>query len=434
MKNMLTKSNNLKTNLFYQTTTFIGALLICANSFAYQAIDKTIAIIGEDIVFSSELDKRLLQAKIRLEARGSTFNEKKLRTRVLDDLILERLQLTLATRNNLSASKEEVQNALNGTQKNLQQSGLTFEQYIDLQQISKAEALQELEKEVLIRKVQQGAINQRISVTQKEIDNFLNSKTGQEWLTPRFHLGHIFLPATEKNKKHIFKEAKKIHQTLRNPKVSFRRTAQKYSKGPNAGKGGDLGVQTKDEMPELFSAKVDSLKQGDTSAPFYSAAGVHILKLFARNGAEPVIAQQFKVRHILVKASNLFTDEEAKNKIDKLYQRTISGEEFSQLAEENTDDIGSKLTGGDLGWSSPGVFVPAFETVMKKTPINKVSQPFKSQFGWHILTVEDIREKDIFETVKRQQVATILKRQRFQDELQIWLKELRERSYVELLI
>jgi peptidyl-prolyl cis-trans isomerase SurA len=424
----------LKKYLFCKTVILIGALLISANNFAYQTIDKTIAIIGDDIVFLSELEKKILQAKIRLEAQGANFNEKTLQTRVLDDLILERLQLTFATRNNISASKEDIQNALNGTRRNLQKSGLTFEEYIDLQQISQAEAIQELEKEVLIQKVQQGAINQRISVTEKEIDNFLNSKTGQEWLTPRFHLGHIFFPTTDKNKEQIFQKAKGIHRTLRDPKISFRRVAQQYSKGPNASKGGDLGMQTKDEMPELFSTKVDKLSQGDTSAPFYSAAGVHIIKLFSRNGAEPVIAQQFKVSHILVKPSNLFTNEEAKSKIDQLYQRAINGEKFSQLAEENTDDIGSKLTGGDLGWSSPGLFVPAFEKAMKNTPINNISQPFKSQFGWHILTVEDIREKDIFETVKRKQVATILKRQRFQDELQIWLKELRERSYVELLI
>lgn len=396
---------------------------------AYQKLDKTIAVIDDDVIFLSELDKRFAAAKFRLKDKEKV-NEKKLKKRLLEGLILETIQLNIAKKNNIQASKTDVERAIAITESNLKRSGLTLETYLKSQNISGEEFILGLKKEIVVKKMQQAAVNQRITVTEKEIDNFLESKAGQEWLTPRFRLGHIFLPLTDANKK----QADKIYQQLQNPKNNFAFIAQKYSKGPNASKGGDLGIQTKEDMPELFTTKVDTLRVGEITPPFTSAAGIHILKLVTRHGAEPVIVTQYKVRHILSKPSKLFTAEEAKTKIAGLYQRIIAGESFEALAAEHTDDIGSKLGGGDLGWSSPGVFVQQFEKMMQSTPVGQVSEPFTSQFGWHILKVDDIRQKDVFDSVKRQEVTRLLKRQRFQDELQIWLKELRESVFVEKFI
>lgn len=410
----------------------VATLLISTSSAAYEDIDKTIAVVGDDIIFASELNQRVEQAQRRLQAQKKNVSESKLRSQLLEGLILEKIQLNIAKENNISATKSDLKNAIRLTEEKLRRSGTTFKEYSQANNISADDMLQELKKDVTIKKMQQGIINQRISITDKEIDNFLNSKAGKEWLTPRFRLGHIFFPANETNASNVLKQAKSIYQRLQNPTVDFAQMAQQYSKGPNAAKGGDLGVQTKDSMPALFAEKVDFLNPNDVSEPFTSPAGVHILKLFSRNGAEPVIVTQYKVRHILIKPTKLFTEEEAKTKIDGIYTRLINGENFSELASNYTDDIGSKLSGGDVGWSSPGVFVPEFETAMQNTPISTMSKPFKSAYGWHVLTVDDIRKKDIFDTVKRQQVVNILKRQRFQDELQIWLKELRESVYVEL--
>ena len=140
------------------------------------------------------------------------------------------------------------------------------------------------------------------------------------------------------------------------------------------------------------------------------------------------------MRHILVKTTELFTEAEAKDKVNQLRQRIISGEDFATVATANSEDIGSKANGGDLGWSNPGKFVPEFERVMNSIAIDAISEPFKSQFGWHILKVDGRRTQDMFETVKRNQVTQLLRRQRFQDELQIWLQELRDNVYVEILI
>ena len=413
-------------------TALISALFASANSIAIESIDKTIAIVGDDVIFSSQLNKQMQKAKNRLNAQNKTVNEKKLRAQLLENLILETIQLNVAKENNVTASKNDMKNAIRLTEAKLQRNGTTLQEYSKTNNISPDEMLQELKKDVTIRKMQQGVINQRISITDKEIDNFLNSKAGKEWLTPRFRLGHIFLPAKKENISATLKQAQNIYQQLQSPRADFASIAKQTSKGPNASKGGDLGIQTKDSMPALFAEKVDFLDDNEISTPFTSPAGVHILKLFSRNGAKPVIVTQYKSRHILIKPTKLFTEEEAEAKINSIYTQLTNGANFAELASTHTDDIGSKLSGGDLGWSSPGVFVPEFETTMKNTPVNTISKPFKSQFGWHILTVDDVRQKDIFETVKRQQVVKILKNQRFQDELQIWLKELRESVYVEL--
>jgi peptidyl-prolyl cis-trans isomerase SurA len=409
-------------------------LLLSANLWAYEKIDNAIAIVEDDILFSTDLEKRIIQTKARLAARGQSLSEQRLQEQALESLILEKLQLILAKKNNIIATQAEIDALAANTKKNLRNNGITYQDYLSSQQLTNEEANKSLEKEIIINKIQQSIINQRIQVTEREIDNFLNSTEGQEWLTPRFHLGHILLPYNEKNKTQIMKQAASLYTLLQNPKTDFSAVAAKYSKGPNANKGGDLGVRKKEELPELFVTQIAELQPEETTQPFQSPAGVHILKLFSRTGAEPVIVDQYKVRHILIKPTELFTNNEAKAKIDALYARLLKGEDFNVIAAEYTDDIGSKLSGGDLGWSMPGGFVPEFERIMLTTPINQISKPFSSQFGWHILTVEDQRKKDVFEDVKRKQVANLLGQQRFQDELQIWLKELRDNSYVELLI
>lgn len=401
---------------------------------ANEDIDGIIAIVKDDIIFAQELEQKIHQANIRLQARQQKTDGKKLRNQLLDTLILEKLQLSLAKQNNLVATDAEIDNSIAQTRVQLQRNGSSFDDYLAAQNLSQTQARKEIEKEVLISKVQQAVISQRINITDTEVDNYLESKEGQEWLTPRLHLGQIFLPYTAKNKQQTMQKAQKIYRDVSKRTNEFGVFAQRFSQGPNAEKGGDIGIQRKEDLPPLFVERVDKLSVGEITQPFFSDAGVHILALFDRQGAEPVIVTQYKVRHILVKPTDLFTEEEAQKKINELREKIIQGASFATIAQEYSDDIGSKLDGGDVGWSSPGVFVPAFEKAMQTTAINTISQPFKSTFGWHILTVEGQRSKDIFDTVKRSQVRNIIGQQRFQDELTIWLKELRESSYVEILI
>ena len=431
---MTLKINILFLSKLTKLFVLLWALLLSTQSYSYEKLDKIIAVIGENVIFSSDLERRLKQVKIRLQAQGKPNNisDEKLRSRVLENLISERLQLNLAERNNLTASDAEIDRALQKTKQGLKTQGISFNEYLNSQDLTLYTAKKELGKEIIIDKIQQGMINQRAKVTEREIDNFLSSKAGKEWLTPRLHLRHILIKG-ESPKKSLT-QAKKLHKILQKSPHQFKKLAEKYSQGPNAAKGGDLGVQRKVDLPDLFITEVEGLKIGDISKPFSSGAGVHILQLLNRQGAEPVIVKQYKVRHLLVKTTELFSEQEATDKINSLYQRIIAGESLADLAREHTDDVASKLDGGDLGWSNPQVFVPEFSKVVESAPIGTISKPFKTGFGWHILMVEEQRTKDVFDTVKRNQAAKILRRQRFNDELQIWLQELRDNTYVEVLI
>jgi peptidyl-prolyl cis-trans isomerase SurA len=408
--------------------------LASLSAHANQNIDSIIAIVKDDIIFAQELERKVQQAKIRLQTRNQKFNEKNLKKQLLDTLILEKLQLSLAKENNLTATDAEIEDSLNRTKAQLQRNSITFKNYLSAQNLSEAQARKEIERETIISKLQQSAISQRINITNTEVDNYLKSKEGQEWLTPRFHVGQIFLPYTTKNKQTTMANAKKLYRKVSKQPNEFGGFAQRFSKGPNAAKGGDIGVQREQDLPPLFVERIVKMKKGDITEPFFSDAGVHILALFDRKGAEPVIVTQYKVRHILIKPTDLFTNEEAQKKILALRTQIVNGANFTTIAQEYSDDIASKLDGGNLGWSSPGVFVPAFEKAMQTTPVDSISQPFKSRFGWHILKIEGQRSKDIFDDVKNSQVRNIIAQQRFQDELAIWLKELRQSVYVEILI
>ncbi len=415
---------------FIPAILLISGMSVSLPSISYQKIDKAIVLVNDEIIFSSELEKRIQQAK---SSTQNIRNENILRERVSEQLILEKLQLKIAERNNITASEADIKRGLQQTERNLRRNGITLQQFLQQQNTSRNALIKQISNEIIIKNVQQAAVKQRVKITDREIDNFLSSKEGQEWLTPKYRVGHIFLPFKKGAKGEITRNAKAVYKRLQNPSVDFGKVAQQVSKGPNAAKGGDLGSLTKEELPEIFIEKIIPLNIGDTTPPFASPAGIHILRLLTRSGAEPVIVDQFKVRHILVKSTELFTPQEAETKIKDIHNQLLKKPDFITLAEENTDDIGSKLDGGDLGWSIPGKFVPEFERVMVTTPVGKFSQPFQTQFGWHILLVEDKRQKDIFEQVKRKQVANLIGRQRFQDELQIWLQELRDNASVEIL-
>ena len=404
-------------------------LLASWHSYSYEALDKAIAIVEDTVILQSELDQRLAALQAQQPSFKSTA---KTQARVLDQLIVEALQLQIAERIQLAISDSDVELALSNLQTKLQQDNTHLEDYLDRQQLTQAELRASIVRQMKIERVQEGTINRRIRVTDREIDEFLASSAGQEWLKIRFNLGHILLPVNDsKNEAAVVKQARALIQQANS--TPFETLAAAHSKGPNANKGGQLGWRTKEQLPGLFLEQVATLKPGAISAPFRSNAGIHILKVNQRSGAEPVMVKRYKVRHILIKSSALFTEAEAKAKIDTLHQQLLAGADFAALAKEHTDDTGSKFDGGDLGWSTPGAFVPAFEATMKATPIGRISQPFYSQFGWHILTVEDSKVEDMFDTVKRNRVVNILRQRRFNDELQLWLQELREDAYVEVL-
>jgi peptidyl-prolyl cis-trans isomerase SurA len=407
------------------------SLFLIQNSQAYEALDRTVAVIEDDVILLSELDQRIEHLS-RKQPNIEITN--KIKKEVLDQLITEKLQLRIAKRLNFKVSQADIKQRINEIKALAQSENISFEDYLIREHLTEKTLQQTIKETIALQRVQEGNINNRIRVTEREIDEYLASAVGQDSLKVRFRLSHILLPFDNNDDTKSIQKAQEIIKTLKDTDQSFASLAATYSKGPNASKGGDLGWRAKEQLPGLFIEQVSNLEPNQLTAPFRSNAGIHILKLIQRGGVEPVMVKRFKVRHILVKPSVLFTDKEAKTKADTIYQQLLDGADFKELAREYSEDIASKQSGGDLSWSRPGQFVPAFEKVMQATPTGQNSEPFRSEFGWHILKVDATRTEDMFDVVKRNQVISILRQRRFQDELQQWIKELREEAYIEILI
>jgi peptidyl-prolyl cis-trans isomerase SurA len=295
----------------------------------------------------------------------------------------------------------------------------------------------QIRNELIISHLQQGVVNSRIKISQQEIDNFLASSDGKFATSPDYHIGHILIAVPSSADADTIaaaeKKAKDIYQKLQGG-ADFAQQAIANSNDQAALQGGDIGWRKLAQLPELFGNQLANLKSGQVSAPFRSGAGFHILKNMEQRGGGAQLIEQTHARHILVKTSEIMDDAQAREKLLVLKDRIEKGEDFAKLAKDNSEDTGSMLSGGDLGWSTPGMFVAAFEENMANTPVGKICRPFKSQFGWHILQVMERRKEDMSEQMKRNQAQNVIRSRRFDEEFQLWLTQIREDAFVEIKI
>ena len=222
-----------------------------------------------------------------------------------------------------------------------------------------------------------------------------------------------------------------IHREL-SEGADFTRLAVSRSGGEHALEGGELGWRKAAQLPPAFANAVADLEIGEITAPLRSPAGFHILKLLEKRGGDNLLVDEFNVRHILIKPSEIRSEEEAAQLIRRLYERIRAGESFATLARSFSEDPGSALNGGSLNWVTADAMVPEFREVMTTAPENQISAPFQSQFGWHILQVEGQRQVDMTDEMREQQARNLLQNRKFDEELQTWLLEIRDEAYVEI--
>ncbi|WP_347332058.1 peptidylprolyl isomerase [Marinimicrobium locisalis] len=406
-----------------------------------QMLDRVVAIVGEDVVLESELEQRLASIKTRMQESGSNQPlppENVLREQVLDQLILERLQMEMGRRYGIEVSEQQVEQTIQRIMRNNQLSEAELRSELEGQGQTLDGFREQIRRELWVNQIQQAVVNSRIDVNEQDIESFLASTDGKFATSPNYRLGHILLSvpsgASDSEEEEIRKKAETIRQELVEG-ADFEQMAITHSNDSNALQGGELGWRKLEQLPELFADVVADLEEGDVSEPVRSGAGFHILKVHeTRSEAGNSMVEQTKARHILIKTSEIVDDEAAERKLRELRQRALEEDNFAELAREHSEDIGSMLQGGDLGWTMPGQMVPAFDETMNETDVGEISEPFKSQFGWHILKVEDRRQQDMSEQVMRNQAANMLRERRFDEELQTWLAEIREEVYVEEML
>lgn len=404
-----------------------------------QMLDRVVAIVGDDVVLESELKERMASIMARIRESGGQQQvppEEVLREQILDQLVLERLQMFMGKRFGIEISDQQ----LDQTIQRIMQSNQLNEAQLETSLAQEGQTMsgfrQQIHREMWVNQVQQAVVNSRIEVSAQDVESFLASTDGRFATSPDYRLGHILLSvpsgASDEQVAEVQAQAQQIREELLGG-ADFEQMAMTHSNDANALQGGELGWRKLEQLPELFADAVAGMSTGDVTEPLRSGAGFHILKAHETRGGrgEDSMVEQTRARHILIKPSEILDDAAAERRLSELRQRALDGESFAELAREYSEDIGSMLQGGDLGWTMPGQMVPAFDQTMDNTEVGEISEPFQSQFGWHILTVEERREQDMSERMIRNQAENMLRERRFDEELQTWLAEIREEVYIE---
>lgn len=412
----------------------LATLFIALNLHAAPVdLDRVVAIVDESIIMQSELDARM--DSVKRQMGGQIPPDGMLRPQVLERLILENIQLQMAERGGVQVTDQQ----LTDTVKRIaQQNGMTISEFskaLEKDGLSYKEAIEQIRTEMIISRVQKFQVNNRVQISQQDIDYFLASKAGAMATEEEYRLQHILVSipsqASPDQIKRARQKANNIIADIRSGK-DFTQQAMANSDGRNALKGGDLGWRKQAQLPSLFSDVIDDLEVGEVSRPIKSASGFHIIQIAEKRGGSTMMVLQTKVRHILVMPNEIRSDKDSKARITDVYKKIDNGADFAELAKEYSDDPGSAVSGGDLGWVNPGDMVPAFDRVMSEIEPGVVSKPFKSKFGWHILQVEERKETDLGEQVQRNQIHQMLQARQFEEELPIWLRKIRAEAYVDI--
>jgi len=399
-------------------------------------IDRIIAVVGEDVVMLSELRVEATKLAMRLQQKGVSPmpSTAAIQKQAFDTLVMNKLQLAEAARLGIEADEETVSKAISAIAEN---NGLSVPQLRDALQ---AEGMdfdtfrRTMRDEIVIRRLRNREVTNRIQVTKSEIDSYLERSGGADGRTA-VHLLYILIAtpdgASPAQREEARLKATEVVERLRKGE-DFRTLAQQVSEGQNALQGGDLGWIDVNSMPPLFQPYVAKMDKGETQGPIAAGRGFHIIQLEdVRYGATNIV-RQTHARHILIRTNEVTSDDDARNRLEQLRERIVNGDDFDTLARSNSDDKASAIKGGDLGWSTPGNLVPAFEEQMNALQINEVSMPFKTQFGWHIVQVLGRRDYDATDETRRDQAREAVRDEKADEALENYLRKLRDEAYIEL--
>ena len=401
-----------------------------------ELIDRIVAVVDSGVVMESQLNSRVEEILMRLDSDKAELPPLNLlEEQVLDRLIIEEIQMQIAERAGIKISDSELNQTLSRVSG---QNNLSLEDFrikLESEGTSYRSFRDTIRKELIIQRVQRGKVGAKIDISEQEIENFINSEEGESQLAEQYNVQHILLSVksglTENEIEEIQKNAESLVLRLNNNE-NFEKLAASYSSGQNALEGGFLGWRTSAELPSLFAEVVSNLKVGEIASPVRSGAGFHILKLSNKRGSTVKFLDQTLARHILVQPSEIRTENQAKDLIDNIYERIKAGEDFKQLARQFSEDPGTKMDGGELGWSNPGEFDPEFEKTLDATEIGQLSEPVKSSFGWHVIEVMDRRNEDVSQEEQKNRAYQIIYKRKFEQELQSTLIELRAEAYVDI--
>lgn len=420
----------------------ISAALLCCVGFGSNAaereIDSVAVIVDNSVVLESDVTDIVERVKRNAQAQGQTLpSDAALRTQATERLILTNLQLQLAQRMGMQISDAQLDDTIRNIAKDEKLSLEQFRQQVIAEEGNYERFRERLRDEMITGEVVRANVQRRIYISPQEIDSVLKMMEEQGASNEQYNIGHILIAIPSQASAEDINDAKdradKVMQLLREGS-DFKRIAIASSSGANALEGGDLGWMNINEMPTLFSEAIRGRKKTDIVGPLRSGAGFHILTIFDIRGENVAAINEVKSRHILIKPSIILSEERARTMLAEFAAKVRAGEaDFAELAKQHSEDPGSKLNGGDLGWSEPTVFVPAFRDTLNRLKINEISEPFRTEHGWHIAQVLDKRTVDATADKKREQVYRMIFNRRYNEEASNFLRELRSEAHIEVL-
>lgn len=425
----------------YAKTLLLGGLLLLGTNLATAApisislVDRIVAVVNNDVITQYELDDKLRTAMQQLKRQGTPPPPRDLlEKQLLERLITERIQLQFAKDTGVRVDNNQLDRTL---QRIAEQNGMSlmkFRAALEQDGTPFSQFREEIRNEILIERLREREVDNKTVVTDGEIDNFLSTRVTQLGGEEEFNLAHILIRVPEQASPEQLKEKRKRAELAAKAlaeKANFGQVAATYSDAPDAMQGGQLGWRTGNRMPALFAEELKTLQPGENSAILRSPNGFHIIHLNDRRGKDtPLIVQQTHARHILVKTNETVSEDDAKQRLTSIKERLDNGGNFAELARQYSED-GSAAKGGDLGWLSPGDTVPDFERVMNSLKPGELSAPTRSPFGWHLIEVLERRQEDVGKERQRMMARQEIRARKADEAYEDWLRQLRDRAYVE---
>lgn len=425
--------------LFSANATMLLVALLQPGLTRAEGVDRIVAIVEDDVVLESELQKKIDGFRQAMIQNNTPIpSELVLARQVLERLILEKIQISMAEKAGMRVDDETLRLAVQQIAQKNNMSPEELRGSLRAEGIEYTDFLEQVRGELAQQRLRTNQVNSQIKISDREIEHWMETrgKSGASG-NSEFLLGHILIgtpqaasPATVQS---AHEKADKLIEELRKG-LDFREASLSSSDSSEALKGGDLGWRKLSEMPTLFADIVPKMKKGDLEGPIRSPSGFHIIKLLDERGGHAESITKTHVRHILIKPNEVMTNDEARKKLESIKVRIEAGDDFADLARGNSDDKGSAVKGGDLGFVAPGALVPEFEQAMNRLQPKELSEPVQSQFGWHLIQVLERQESDdTNELVKKQAQDEIFKR-KLDEESQLWLRRIRDEAYVEIRI
>jgi peptidyl-prolyl cis-trans isomerase SurA len=400
-------------------------------------IDRIVAIVNKDVITQRDLEERVALIASQLKRQNTPLPPADvLERQVLERMIMDRVQVQFALETGVRVDDLQLDRTVAMIAEQNRMSLADFRRALDREGVPFDRFREDIRREIMISRLKEREVDSKIQIGESDIDNFLAEVSSTPQGT-EYNVAHILVRVPESATPEQVEARMKRAQEARARAASgadFAQIAVSYSDAPDALAGGGMGWRPQDRLPELFSGALAKMKPGDVSDVLRSPAGFHVLKLVDQRGGGTgsFVVEQSHPRHILVRVNEAVSESEARRRITLLRQRIVDGANFAEIARLNSDDTVSAQRGGDLGWVVPGDLVPEFERAMAELKVDEMSQPVRTPFGIHLIQVLERRTADVSVDRKRLEARKVLRERRADEAYQEWLRQLRDRAYVEL--